>query len=81
MLRPAVPFAVIAALSACAPAPAVEGAVSPAVTSAAYPKLAPLDTLLAAVPPAPASDPAAPVEARAALLRSRAEALRAAPQG
>lgn len=81
MLRPAVFFAAIAALSACAPVPVVEGTASPAVTAAAYPKLAPLDAVLAAAPPAPASDPAATVEARAALLRSRAAALRAAPQG
>ncbi|MGL4278832.1 MAG: hypothetical protein ACRCS0_00575 [Albidovulum sp.] len=80
MLRPALMLAAIAALSACAPTPAVDSADSPAVTAAAYPKLAPLDAVLAAAPPAPASDPAATVEARAALLRSRAAALRAAPQ-
>ncbi|MCA0271357.1 MAG: hypothetical protein LCH69_04730 [Proteobacteria bacterium] len=81
MLRPALLLAAIAALSACAPGPAVENASSPAVTAAAYPKLVPLDAVLAAAPPAPASDPAATVEARAALLKARAEALRAAPQG
>jgi hypothetical protein len=81
MRRPAVLFAAIAILSGCAPRPAVENAASPAVALAAYPKLAPLDALLAAAPPAPASDPAAPVEARAANLRSRAAALRTAPQG
>lgn len=81
MLRPAVLFAAIAVLSGCALRPAVEAASSPAVALAAYPKLAPLDAVLAAAPPAPASDPAAPVEARAANLRSRAAALRTAPQG
>jgi hypothetical protein len=69
-------FAALAALAGCTPPPALTGTGAPAVTSAPYPTLAPVDELLAAVPPLPQTDPAAPVEARAAALRTRAATLR-----
>lgn len=77
MGRPALLIVALAALAGCTPPPALTGTGAPAVTSAPYPTLAPVDELLAAALPAPAADPAAPVEARAAALRTRAAGLRA----
>ncbi len=66
-------------LAACTTLPTVREAPA---TQAAWPRLMPIDTLLAAVPPPPAVDPAASVAARAAALRARAAALRSAdPSG
>lgn len=81
MRRTALMIAACAALAACDRPPALTNARSPAVMAAPYPKLLPLDALIAATPPAPPADPAAPVEARAANLNARAAALRAMPQG
>lgn len=77
MGRPALLIAAIAALAGCTPPPVLTGTGAPAVTSAPYPTLAPVDELLAAAPPVPETDPAAAVEARAAALRARAAGLRA----
>lgn len=63
------------ALAACTTLPTVREAPA---TQAAWPRLMPIDTLLAGVPPPPAADPAASVAARAAALRARAAALRSA---
>ena len=65
-------------LAGCATFPAVDGAPEPAASQAAYPKLLPLEELLAGVPPPPTTDPAAELEARAAALKARAAALREA---
>ena len=69
-----------AAVSACAGPNVPDIGASPAVTTAPYPTLLPLDALIAATPPPPPANPSAPVEARAAYLNARAAALRAMPQ-
>ncbi|MEI2805479.1 hypothetical protein [Albidovulum sp.] len=63
------------ALASCATFPSLRDAPA---TQAAWPRLLPIDALLAEVPAVPAVDPAAPVAARAGALRARAAALRSA---
>lgn len=80
-MRPAVLLMIAcAAVSACAGPNVPDNAGSPAVTTAPYPTLLPLDALIAATPPPPPANPSAQVEARAANLNARAAALRAMPQ-
>lgn len=81
MRRTALMIAACAALSACDRPPDLLGDRAPEVAAAPYPKLLPLDALVAATPPPAPADPAAGTEARAAALNARAAALRALPEG
>lgn len=80
-MRPALPcLLVLALLAACARFPELEGAAARGVASAPYPRLVPLDALLAeAAAPGRGEEASRGLQARAAALRARAAALRARP--
>lgn len=72
------PLLFVAALAGCVEFPDLDGAITPAARAAAYPKVAPLETVLA-TQPGDGETEMAVLASRAAALRARAERLRRTP--
>ncbi len=79
MRRILLAFSLILAASGCSDFPELDAAVSARARSGEYPRILPLDDLLAAVPARTATTGIGNLPARLARLRSRARQMRARP--